>query len=93
MDPHAVIPPLGGFPVPLNFGYSNQDISDLDQTEHLFPRGHRKQQACLLDTKQTLSLPAKRNPIRDYQKDAASSPVYYFQFLLEKVNLMSIIGS
>ena len=94
-DPHAVIPPLGGYPVSLNFGDSSRDISDIIWIRRriYFHRGHRKQPACLLDTKQTSALPAKRAPIRDYQKDAASSPAYYFQFLLEKVNLMSIIGS
>lgn len=36
---------------------------------------------------------AKRTPASDYQKDATPNPAYYFQFLLEKVNLMSIISS
>lgn len=58
-----------------------------------FHRGHREPPACLLDTEQIPGRPAKSSPISDFQKDAALSPVYYFRFLLEKVNLMSIIGS
>lgn len=65
----------------------------LDQAVYLFHSTIESNQPAFLDTKQTPALPAKRTPMRDYQKDAVSSPAYYFQFLLEKVNLMSIIGS
>lgn len=69
----------------LTFGSDGVSISTV-ATERAIP-------ACLPNTKQTQAHSAKRPPIRDYQKDAVLSPAYYFQFLLEKVNLMSIIGN
>lgn len=65
----------------------------LDQEGDLFLPAVENKAARLLDTKQTAAPSAKRTPDTDYQKDATPSPVYYFQFLLQKVNLMSIIGS
>lgn len=93
---HALIPPSWLLPpISLNFCDSSQAISEiiLDQTVYLLsPRPTR---ATSLPPRHgtNTGLPCQKLPISDYQKDAALSPVYYFQFLLEKVNLMSIIGS
>lgn len=55
---HAVISPCGGFPVSLNFD-SSQVISEIIWIRERihFHCGHRTQLACLLNTKQTPSLP------------------------------------
>lgn len=65
----------------------------LDRGGDLFLPSVGNKAARLLDTKQTAAPSAKRTPASDYQKDATPNPIYYFQFLLQKVNLMSIIGS
>lgn len=88
-------PLLAVSPISLNFCDSSQAISEiiLDQTVYLLsPRPTR---ATSLPPRHRTNTrpPCQKLPISDYQKDAALSPVYYFQFLLEKVNLMSIIGS
>lgn len=56
---HDVTSPLGCLPVPLNFGDGSPTISEMIWIAQCiyFHRGHRKQPACLLDTKQTPSLP------------------------------------
>lgn len=82
-------PPLGGLPVSLNFGDSSQDVSDIVWIRR---RICFHQPASSTPNKHRPSLPkAPRSVIAE--KMQRRGPVYYFQFLLEKVNLMSIIGS
>lgn len=61
------------------------------ERESIFTAWRKNKAARLLDTKQTPR--AKRATASERQNDATPSPAYYLQFLLEKVNLMSIIGS